>query len=165
MAQQGFILAPCVSDDIEPMVDVYLKAFRHDYFGSYCFPASKIPIDGWRQWLSRRFSRYLSRPENRIFKATELSTGKVAAWALWSFPYKLSEQEKGEREREEQEKQKARAEGTLEGEWPPGANVEVCFTKFGELSRLMEKHWNSEDMYSEYSSLNSARTSESITDI
>lgn len=131
------------------MIDVYLRAFNDDYFGSYCFPAAKIPIDEWRLWLRHRFLRAMSRPENRSFKVTEVSTGKIATWARWSFPYKFSEEEKAEREREEQEKKKARAEGTLK-EWPSGANLEACDMKFGELSRLIKKHVNLEDMYSEY---------------
>lgn len=148
MARDDFVLAPCSPEDIEDMIDIYFRAFHDDYFGSYCFPAAKIPRDEWRRWLQRRFLNAMSRPENRTFKVTEAHTGKMAAWARWSFPYKFSEEEKAEREREEQEKEKAKAEGTLQ-EYPPGANLEACEIKFGELSRLIKKHVNLEDMYSE----------------
>lgn len=128
------------------MIDVYLSAFRNDYFGSFCFLSEIVTDDERRRWLRARFLRFMSRPENRNFKVTEVSTGKIVAWARWYFPYKFSEEEKLERDREEQEKERARAEGTLQ-EWPLGANVELCNFKFGELARLMKKYVDLEDMY------------------
>jgi hypothetical protein len=149
MARKDFVLEPCVPEDIEEMIDVNLRAFKDDYFGSYCFPDAMIPSDERRRWLRARFLSTMGRPENRDFKITEVSTGRIAAWARWYFPYKFNAAEKAEREREEQEKEKARAEGTLQ-EWPLGANVEACDVKFGELARLMKKHVDLEDMYGEY---------------
>jgi hypothetical protein len=128
MARKDFVLEPCVPEDLEEMID------------------AMIPRDERRRWLRARFLSTMGRPENRNFKITEVSTGRIAAWARWYFPYKFNAAEKAEREREEQEKEKARAEGTLQ-EWPLGANVEACDVKFGELARLMKKHVDLEDMY------------------
>jgi hypothetical protein len=149
MAREDFVHAPCSPEDIEPMIDVYLTAFRDDYFGGVCFPGRKILDDERRRWLRARFLRFMSQPESRSFKIMEVSTGKIVAWARWYFPYKFSEEEKAERERQAQEKERARAEGTLQ-EWPLGANVEVCNYKFGELDRLMKKYVNLENMYGKY---------------
>ena len=149
MARQDFVLAPCVPEDVEEMIDINLRAFKDDYFGNFTFPDAKIAPDERRRWMRARILRTMAKPENRNFKVTEVSTGRIGAWARWYFPYRFSAEEKAEREREEQDKEKARAEGTLQ-EWPLGANVEACDAKFGELGRLMKKHVDLEDMYGKY---------------
>jgi hypothetical protein len=149
MARQDFVLAHCVPEDIEEMIDVNLRAFKDDYFGNFTFPDAEIRTEERRRWLRARFLRTMATPENRNFKVTEVSTGRIVAWARWYFPYTFSAEEKAEREREEQEREKARADGTLQ-KWPIGANVEACDVKFGELDRLMKKHVDLEDMYGKY---------------
>jgi hypothetical protein len=62
----------------------------------------------------------MSQPEIRDFKIMDLSTGKMAAWARWQFPYSLSEDEKAQREREKEQRQKMPEEGTW-SEWPQGS--------------------------------------------
>lgn len=155
MAREDFIIALCAPEDIEEMIDVYLGAFKDDYFGSYCFPAATIADDEIRRWLRDRFLRLMLKPESRNFKVTEVSTGKIGAWARWYFPYKFSEEEKVQMEREGQEKEKARAEGTLQ-EWPLGSNSEACDLKFGKLDRLMKKYVDPENMYGTYWHLHKA---------
>lgn len=146
MAQDAFVLAPCLPEDVDQMASNYLSAFKDDYFNATCFPDSSIPKDERRRWLHARFLRTMTRPEVRNFKITEVSTGKLAAFARWHYPYKFNEEEKAEREREKQQKEKKRADGTLQ-EWPLGSNMEVCDLKFRELDRLMEKYVDPEDMY------------------
>lgn len=149
MAREDFVIALCAPEDIEEMIDVYLGAFKDDYWGSYCFPDATIAVDERRRWLRARFVRLMAKPESRNFKVTEVSTGKIGAWARWYFPYKFSDEEKAQIEREEQEKEKARAEGTLQ-EWPLGSNLEVCDFKFAELDRLTKKYVDPENMYGTY---------------
>jgi hypothetical protein len=148
MGREDFVLACCVPEDVEQMIDVNLRAFKDDYFGSFCFPDSSIARDERRRWLRERFLLTMTRPEIRNIKVTEVSTGRIAAWARWQYPYKFSEEEKVERERERQQKENERAKGTLQ-EWPLGSNVEVCDFKFGQLYYLMHKHVDPEDMYGE----------------
>jgi hypothetical protein len=148
MAQAAFVLAPCLPEDVEQMASNYLSAFKDDYFNTVCFPGSSIPGDERRRWLHKRFLRTMTRPEVRNFKVTEVSTGKLTAFARWHYPYQFNEEEKAERERERQQKEKERADGTLQ-EWPLGSNMEVCDLKFGKLDRFMEKYVDPKDMYGE----------------
>lgn len=141
--RQDFVLSPCTVDDVEDMINVHYNAFKDDYFGSFSFPKT-IPEDVMRKWKTERFTKTLSKPEIRNFKITEVSTGKMAAWARWTFPYTFSEKEKLEKEREEEAKPKGYTE------WPPGANLEICDAKFGALERLKNKYVDPETMYSEF---------------
>ena len=146
--RQDFVLSQCTISDVEEMINVYSNAFADDYFGSFAFPKT-IPQDVKRKWLTERFTKMLSKPETRTFKIAEVSTGKMAAWARWTFPYVFSEKEKIEKEQEKLEKEKEKAKG-LYTEWPPGANLEICDVKFGALERLKNKYVDPENMYSEF---------------
>lgn len=138
--QQDFVLSPCTVDDVEDLIKVQSSAFADDYFGNFTFPKT-IPEDVMVKWLRDRFTKMLSKPDTRFFKITEVSSGKMAAWARWIFPHTFSEEEKLERERE-----KAKGKSS---EWPQGANLEVCDAKFGGLERLKDKYVDPTDTYGE----------------
>jgi hypothetical protein len=146
MAREDFVLAPCLPEDIDQMIDVYLNAFKDDYFGSFTFPRSNIPEDEMYQWLRNRFLKTLRTPEYRCFKVTEVSTGRIGAWVRWQYPHTLSEEQKAEKKREKEREEREKAEGKLQ-KWPRGANLEVCDIKFGWLDRMREKNVDVENMY------------------
>lgn len=138
----NFVISPCVPSDIEQMVSVYSRAFANDYFSLFTFPPSKITPEEKHRWLTQRFLASLSKPEIRNFKITDASTGLIAAWGRWQFPYTFSEEEKAERESEKERKKK---EGV--SDWPEGANLEVCDVKFGGLERMRNQYVDWENDY------------------
>lgn len=135
MAPQDFVLAPCVPEDVEQMIHVYEKAFSHNHLVPYMFP--QVTSEDKHEFLRLRYLRSLAKPELRVFKVTEVSTGRMAAWARWRYPYTLSEAEKAEKEQQPQQKR----------EWPRGANVEVCEEKFRSYEGWLEENTNLEDTY------------------
>jgi hypothetical protein len=143
-----FVLSPCTLDDVEDMISVQESAFADDYFSAFTFPKT-IPASVKRHWLRERFTKIFAKPEFRNFKITETSTGKMAAWARWSFPYTFSDEQKLERKRENEQKEREKAQGG-DPDWPPGSNLEICHAKFGALKRLREKYVQEDDMYGEF---------------
>lgn len=115
---------------------------------SYTFPVSQIGPSEMKQWLHKRFLSMIIKPEYRNLKIVDTSTGNIAAWARWHFPYTFSWEEKAEKEREKEERKKR---GVLEGgEWPVGANLEVCEMKFGALHRIRHELVDFENAYGEF---------------
>jgi hypothetical protein len=138
MAAETFTLSPCTTEDVESMVEVYSRAFENDYFSAFTFPKSTISDSEKRRWLRARFLGTLSKPDLRNFKIVETSTGRMAAWARWGFPYVFSEEE-------------LRMQHEEKDEWPEGSNLEVCDVKFGGLHEKRERHTRRGEDYSEFS--------------
>jgi hypothetical protein len=109
------------------------------------------------RWITDRFTKFLSKREIRVFKISDVNTGKVVAFCKWSFPITLTEEEKVERQREKEENEKERKEGR-DSMWPIGANLEICDMKFGALGRMAEKYVVKEQMFGEYSQRRSILT-------
>jgi len=140
MAASPFHLSPCTPADVPSMMSIYSLAFSHDHLSSYTFPPS-IPTSTKEAWLATRFLRTFSQPNIRNFKIVETSTGQMVAWARWGFPHVFTVDELAEKERQRKEVEE-------EGEWPEGANLEVCAAKFGGLETKRDKWIEEAETYS-----------------
>ena len=121
---------------------VYESAFANEYFSSFTFPNSTVTPTEKHRWLRARFLRTFSKPEIRNFKVVESSTGRMAAWARWGFPYSSGE--------EELKEEKEEGKGDFDkSEWPEGANIEVCEAKFGGLSKKRDGYIIKDETYGE----------------
>ena len=142
----NFILSSPSHADVDSMVNVYEAAFTGDYFTSFTFPPTIDPSTKY-QWLEQRFNKMLTKPEIRHFMVTDQSTGRMAAWARWEFPYTFTSEEKAERQREKEQKEREKKEG--KSGYPEGAIVEVCEAKFGSLEKIRDKNVDYENTYGE----------------
>lgn len=150
MPAPNFVLSPCTPEDVPGMVEIYLSAFKDDYFSQYCLPRDAIPAEEWNRWLNARFLRLFNSPEIRCFKVTDLNNNhRPAAFARWQFPYVFSEEEKKVKAMEKKEAERKKREEGVDPKWPRGANLEVCDLKFGPLDRCRESSINEEETYGE----------------
>ncbi|KAE8441846.1 hypothetical protein EG329_004247 [Mollisiaceae sp. DMI_Dod_QoI] len=147
MAPETFTLSTCTVSDVPDMINVHLRAFSSDYFGSFVFPREAISDEEMHRWLVSRFTALFSKREVHTFKITEDSTGRMAAFLRWTFPHVLTEEEEKEREKQKVDREKQKAETGHDPNWPVGANLEICDEKFGGLDRLQEKYVDKKETY------------------
>ncbi|EHL02404.1 hypothetical protein M7I_1479 [Glarea lozoyensis 74030] len=141
-----YTLSPAYLSDIPAMLPVYHSAFTDDPLSSYTFPRSRIAPEEFTRWLTTRFTMLFHRPETRYFKVEK--DGELVALARWSFPYRLSEEEKAKRASDKEEKKKRDEREGRDTDWPVGANDECCREKFGGIGRAFERFVEDrEDVY------------------
>jgi hypothetical protein len=132
-----YILSPIHLSDIPAMLPVYHSAFTNDLLSNYTFPRERITPEEWTRWLTMRFTMIFHRPETRYFKIEK--DGEMVAMARWSFPYRLSEEEKAKRAQDKIEKNKRDEEEGRNTDWPVGADMECCREKFGGIGKAFER--------------------------
>ena len=97
----------------------------------------------------------MARPETRVFKVTEASTGKIAAFARWKFPHVAATEEKEELEKSEEEKK---------SEWPVGTNIALCEEKFGMLDVWREQFVvDTESIYGSFGSVYNTASAQHVS--
>jgi len=114
------------------MVHVYHTAFAKDPIGLYMWPNFTPEKE---IWLKERFAKNFLQPEIRHFKITEASTGNLAAWSRWGFPFTLTAEGR-EREREGEGEGRGKEEGKANKKWFEGANEEVCDAFFWGVGKV-----------------------------
>jgi hypothetical protein len=150
LPQPQYTLLEATIDDIPAMIPVYHSAFAHDLLSNFTFPRNQITPEEWTRWLTMRFTTLALRPETRHFKIVD-QTGELVAFCRWSFPYRLSVEEKAKREEEKRAKEARDREEGRDTAWPIGANRECCDEKFGSMSRAFETLVHDpEDVYGLY---------------
>jgi hypothetical protein len=98
--EEAFPLTLAIEADIPSMIPVYKAAFSHNALSNETF--ANVDPSVLDSFLLARFKSHFQKRENRHFKITERSTGKLVAFVRWGYPHVLSEEEKVERESEKQ---------------------------------------------------------------
>jgi phage portal protein BeeE len=152
MAQ--FQVSPCTLSDLNAMTYVYVQAFNNTFMNAMLFPPQSHAPDSIRTWLYPRFKKHLTqgRDEMKLFKITEVATGRLAAVARFGYPFKLTEEEQARRDEEKAQEEKAREEVEKETgksvKYPEAANVEACDWYFKTLDEMREKYMKWSQDYS-----------------
>jgi len=88
----------------------------------------------------------------KIFKVTEVATGRLAAVARFGYPFKLTEEEQARRDEEKAQEKKALEEAEKEtgksAKYPEASNVEACEWYFNTLDEMREKYMKWDQDYS-----------------
>lgn len=145
-----FEISPAGPADIDGLIDVHIANFGYHYFNSCMFAIDKITEPVFRRWLQRRWGKFFHHPEQRFFKVTETSTGKIVAWSRWGIPYHVTEEEKKRRDEVEEAESKEWVEKgeLIQGtKYPVGANAEMATTYFGNFESYREKQYKPAEDY------------------
>ena len=84
----------------------------------------------------------MAQPEIHVFKATDTTTGNIAAFMRWGFPHTKAIAPPSEAAKTpEQKKQESDAA------WPPGTNISLCDAKFGTLDSWRDTYVDDAETY------------------
>jgi hypothetical protein len=151
----SFHIQPCTPADLPSLISIYIAAFLAEPVHAWCFPLRTCTAANQAIWLHDRFSKLFdgSKPDERLFKAVEKVTGRLAAWTRWTVPHVPTELEKGlgngglDAGLEEREGGGTTNEMQIKDKWPQGADVRRCEDMFGGLDVSKAKYVVAEDMY------------------
>jgi hypothetical protein len=142
-----FEVALATTADIPGMIRVYNAVFLPMPIQRVCFP--KCPADAVADaakdaWLADVYTEFLSRPEIRTLKVTEVATGKLVAWARWGYPA-MSTEKAGEAAEGEEEEEMAKEKKFTVCE---GVNQDAAISYLSLLDQMRKKYYIENQHYS-----------------
>lgn len=136
----GFVILPCVPEDVDSMVSVNLAAFEDNFFNDHIWPRRPEYMPSTIAWLRERYLAGFLRDEEVTHKLvdTSVTPNRIAAWSRWIVPHTLSAEEKSRRQ-VLSDTEEALIASKKKTRFPEGVQEDLAIRFFGTLGEIQKR--------------------------